>query len=55
MRKIFGKANNDWRAKEKIDAITNQNVRLAALTNKDDRRDNYKEQFKKLVKKSLMK
>ena len=31
------------------DAITNQNKNLAALTNKDDDKDNYKEIFEQLV------
>ena len=37
--------------KKQIDAITNQNKRLAALTNKDDdRKANYKKIFEELVK-----
>ena len=36
--------------RKQIDAITNQNKRLAALTNKDDHKDNYKEIFEDLVK-----
>ena len=45
------KNKNDWRARKKqIDAITNQNKRLAALTNKDDdHKDNYKDIFEELV------
>ena len=35
---------------KKIDAITNQNERLAALTNRGDNKDIYKEIFDKLVK-----
>ena len=35
---------------KKIDAITNQNEILTALTNKDDHKDNYKEIFEELVK-----
>ena len=37
--------------RKKIDAITNQNERLAGLTNKNDHKDNVKEIFEKLVKK----
>ena len=36
--------------RRQIDVITNQSERLAALTNKDDHKDNYKEIFEKLVK-----
>ena len=36
--------------KIQVDAITNQNERLAALTDKDDHEDNYKEIFEELVK-----
>ena len=36
--------------RKQIDTITNQNKRLAALTNKDDHQDNYKEIFEELVK-----
>ena len=35
--------------KKQIDAITNQNQRLEALTNKDDHKSIYKEIFDKLV------
>ena len=35
--------------RKQIDAITNQNEILAALTNKDDHKDNYKEIFEKLI------
>ena len=35
--------------RKQIDAITNQNERIAALTNKDDHKDNYKETFEELV------
>ena len=38
---------------KQIDAITNQNERLAALSNKDDHKVNYKEIFEKLVKERL--
>ena len=31
--------------RKQIDTVTNQNERLAALTNKDDHKDNYKEIF----------
>ena len=37
--------------RKQIDAITNQSKRLAALTNKDERKDNYKEIFEELVEK----
>ena len=37
--------------RKQIDAITNQSERLAALTNKDERKDNYKEIFEELVEK----
>ena len=36
--------------RKRIDAITNQNKRVVALTNKDDHKDNCKEIFEKLVK-----
>ena len=36
--------------RKQIDATTNQNEILAALTNKDDHKDNYKEIFEKLVR-----
>ena len=39
--------------RKQIDAITIQNERLAALTNKDDHKDNYKEIFEKLIKERL--
>ena len=38
------------RGRKQIDAITNQNKRLAALTYKYDHKDNYKKVFEKLVK-----
>ena len=38
--------------KKQIDAITNQNERLATLTNKDHK-NNYKEIFEKLVEQRL--
>ena len=37
--------------RKQIDAITNQSERLAALTNKDERKDNYKEIFEELIEK----
>ena len=37
--------------RKQIDAIMNQSERLAALTNKDERKDNYKEIFEELVEK----
>ena len=41
----------NWRATKKtIDAILNQNKRLATLTNTVYHKDNYKEIFAKLVK-----
>ena len=36
--------------RKKLDAVTNQNEKLVALTNKDDHKDNYKEIFEKLIK-----
>ena len=36
--------------RKQIDAIANQNEKLAALTNKDDHKDNYKKVFEELVK-----
>ena len=33
--------------RKQIDAITNKNERLAALTNRDDHKDNYKKYFRK--------
>ena len=44
------KAIEDQGSKQ-IDAITNQNERLAVLTNKDYHKDNCKEIFEKLIKK----
>ena len=42
--------------KQEIDAITNQNKILAALTNKDDdHKDNYKNYFNSYWKKDLIK
>ena len=42
---------NDWGSRKKqIDAITNQNKRLEALTNKDDHKSIYKEIFDRPVK-----
>ena len=35
--------------RKQIDSITNQNERLATLTNKNDHKDNYKEIFEELV------
>ena len=42
--KVFEKQTKAVQEQERkqIDAITNQNERLAALTNKDDNKDNYK-------------
>ena len=39
--------------KKQIDAKTNQNERLGALTNKDDHKNIYKEIFDKLVKEKI--
>ena len=36
--------------RRQTDAITNQNEKLAALTNKDDHKDNCKKVFEELVK-----
>ena len=36
--------------RKQTDAIKSQNERIAALTNKDDHKDNYKEIFEELVK-----
>ena len=41
--------------RKQIDAITNQNKRIAALTNKNYHKDNYKKYLKNYLKKSLMK
>ena len=47
MRKCFRKTKkNNWRSKKK----TNENERLAAVINKDDHKDNYKEISEELVK-----
>ena len=43
------KTIEDQRRKQ-INAITNENKRLPALTNKDDHKDNYKGVFEKLVR-----
>ena len=43
------KTIEDQRRKQ-INAITNENKRLPALTNKDDHKDNYKGVFQKLVR-----
>ena len=40
--------------RKQIDAITNQNERLGALTNKDDHKDIYKEIFEELTKEKLL-
>ena len=48
---MIKKPIEDQRRKQ-IDAITNQNKRLVALTNKDDHKDNCREIFEK---KDLMK
>ena len=56
LRKTFEKQIKtiEEQGKKQIDAITNQNERLAALTNKDDHKDDHKyihkEKFDKLVK-----
>ena len=38
------------KGRKQIDSIANQNEKLAALTNKDIPKENYKEIFEKLVK-----
>ena len=52
LRKVFEKQTKmiEEQGRKKIDAITNQNERLAALTNRGDNKDIYKEIFDKLVK-----
>ena len=48
IRKSLSKINKniEEQGKKQIDAITNQNERLAALTNKDNHNDNYKKYLK---------
>ena len=48
LRKVFEKQTKTIEEQERkqIDAVTNQNERLAALTNKDDHKDNYKKYLK---------
>ena len=41
---------NEEQGRKQINAITNQNERLVALTNKDDHQENYKNIFEELVK-----
>ena len=50
--KVFEKQTKmiEEQGRKKIDAITNQNERLAVLTNRGDNKDIYKEIFDKLVK-----
>ena len=50
--KAFGKQTTTIKdqGRKQIDTITNQNERLAALTNKDDDKDNYNEIFEELRK-----
>ena len=50
--KAFGKQTTTIKdqGRKQIDTITNQNERLAALTNKDDDKDNYNEIFEELGK-----
>ena len=47
VRKAFEKQTKttEEQGKKQIDAIMNKKQRLAALTNKDDGKDNYKEIF----------
>ena len=51
LRKAFEKQTKtmEEQGKKQIDAITNQNKRLEALTNKDDHKSIYKQIFGKLV------
>ena len=46
---------SEEQGKRQIDAISNQNKRLEAITNQDDRKSIYKEIFDKLVKKNMTK
>ena len=51
IRKSFLKTNkNDWEAKKKLDAITDENKRVEVLTNKDDHKSIYKKIFDRVVK-----
>ena len=43
----------EMRERKQILAITNQNERLAALTNQNNHKDNYKEIFEELVKETF--
>ena len=51
LQKAFEKQTKtiEEQGRKQIDAITNKNERLAALTIKDNHKDNYKEIFEKLV------
>ena len=51
LQKAFEKQTKtiEEQGRKQIDAITNKNERLAALTIKDNHKDNYKELFEKLV------
>ena len=50
--KTFGKQTKTIKGEggKQIDAITNQKERLAAVTNKDDHKYNYKDLFKEIEK-----
>ena len=52
LRKVFEKQTktNEEQGRKQINAITNQNERLVALTNKDDHKNSYEEIFEELVK-----
>ena len=45
----------EGKRRKHIDAVTNQNERLAALTNKDDHKGNYKKYLKNWLRKRLTK
>ena len=51
LQKAFEKQTKtiEEQGRKQIDAITNKNERLPALTIKDNHKDNYKEIFEKLV------
>ena len=51
LQKAFEKQTKtiEEQGRKQIDAITNKNERLAALTIKHNHKDNYKELFEKLV------
>ena len=55
LRKAFEKQTKtiEEQGKKQVDAITNQNKRLEALTNKNNHKSIYKEIFDKLVKEKL--